>query len=89
MYHPLHSAIKIFSLSTQDKCWFEVRKGISKYRNTNITKTCVKELAWNKHGSDLFAIGTTFGYVLVYDANNYSSCMQNKGHDGTSHPTQA
>lgn len=42
----------------------------------------MSQLAWNKQGSDLIAIGTTSGYVLVYEANTYKNIMQIKGHDG-------
>lgn len=50
-----------------------------------MTKTCVSELAWNKYGSDYIAVGTTSGYVLVYDvgSSNTKSLLLVKGHDGT------
>lgn len=59
--------IKIFQLNLGEKCWFDCKKVVSKYRgNISITKTCVSQLAWNKQGNDFIAIGTTSGYVLVY-----------------------
>jgi WD40 repeat protein len=50
-----------------------------------MTKTCVSELAWNKYGSDYIAVGTTSGYVLVYDVGSSSTknLLLAKGHDGT------
>jgi hypothetical protein len=87
---PHNPAIKIFELRLQDKCWFDCRKTIGKYKGTTITKACVSELAWNKQGNDLIAIGTTSGYVLVYEATNaYKNIMQIKGHDGTGLSMQA
>jgi hypothetical protein len=63
--------------------WFECKKSIGKHKGATITKTCVSELAWNKSGKNNIAIGTTSGYVLIYDVDN--SCkntLQVKGHDG-------
>lgn len=79
-----NAAIKIFELRLQDKCWFDCKKTIGKYKGTTITKACVSQLAWNKQGnSDNIAIGTTSGYVLLYEASNpYKNIMQVKGHDG-------
>jgi hypothetical protein len=83
LYDFLYQAIKIFELKLQDECWFECKKTIGKYKGTSITKTCVSQLAWNKQGNDLIAIGTTSGYVVVYEASNaYKNIMQVKGHDG-------
>lgn len=77
--------IKIFELRLHDDCWFECKKTIGKYKGTNITKTCVSQMAWNKQGADIIAIGTTSGYVLAYEASNpYKNIMQIKGHDGRS-----
>jgi WD40 repeat protein len=40
-------------------------------------------MAWNKYGSDLIAIGTTSGYVVVYDVGqSYKNILQLKEHDG-------
>lgn len=49
-----------------------------------MTKVCVSELAWNKTGNDLVAIGTTSGYVFVYDVqlNSPKATLAVKGHDG-------
>ena len=49
-----------------------------------MTKVCVSELAWNKYGSDLVAVGTTSGFVFVYDVqqNSPKSTFSVKGHDG-------
>ena len=67
----------------QESCWFDCKRTIGKYKGTSIIKTCVSQLAWNKEGVDLIAIGTTSGYVLVYDAmNSAKSILQVKGHDG-------
>lgn len=52
-----------------------------------MTKVCVSELAWNKYGSDLVAVGTTSGSVFVYDVqqNSPKSIFSVKGHDGKFH----
>lgn len=49
-----------------------------------MTKVCVSELAWNKSGSDLVAVGTTSGSVFVYDVQQSSpkATFSVKGHDG-------
>ena len=46
-----------------------------------MTMPCVSQLSWNKEGRDALAIGSTSGYVSVYDANHpYKSLMLIKGH---------
>jgi hypothetical protein len=50
-----------------------------------MTKVCISELAWNKiPQSERIAMGTTSGFVFVYDSNK-EICVNsysNKGHDG-------
>ena len=62
------TGIRIFSLNQKEKCWFDIKKTYGKYKGTTITKACVSQLAWNKEGREVLAIGTSSGLVLAYQA---------------------
>ena len=49
-----------------------------------MTRVCVSELSWNKSGTDYVGVGTTNGFVYVYDVqnNNAKTIFSVKGHDG-------
>ena len=75
--------IRIFGFNFNEQCWFKLEKTYGKYKGTSQTKANVSQLAWNKSGADLLAIGTSAGHVFVYDAvTPYKNVMQTKGHQG-------